>query len=119
MSDSVFIKGLRVETVIGVYDWERNITQPLIIDLELACDTQKAAASDSLHDALDYAAISQRAVEIAEASSFQLIEALAERIVTTILDEFSAVETVRLTLQKPTAVSAADTVGLVIKRSRC
>ncbi len=43
MSDSVFIKGLRVETVIGVYDWERNITQPLIIDLELACDTQKAA----------------------------------------------------------------------------
>ena len=119
MSDIVFIKGLSVETVIGVYDWERNITQPLIIDLELTCDTQKAGVSDSLHDAVDYAAISQRTVAIAQASSCQLIEALAERIVTTILDEFSAVETVTLTLQKPTAVSAAETVGLVIKRPRC
>lgn len=115
MSDSVFIKGLRVETVIGVYDWERNITQPLIIDLELACDTQKAAASDSLHDALDYAAISARVIEVCRASSHQLIETLAEQLATLVLADFSVTK-VKLTITKPGAVAEATGVGVVIER---
>jgi len=76
VSDKVFINGLRAETVIGVYDWERKIRQPLLVDLELATDVAKAAETDSIEHALDYATISNRVVQEVEASSHQLIETL-------------------------------------------
>lgn len=117
MSDRIFIKGLTVETVIGVYDWERNITQPLVIDLELSCDTQKAAVSDCIDDALDYAAISARIMEVCRASSHQLIETLAEQLATLVLADFS-VTNVKLTITKPGAVAQATGVGVVIERGR-
>lgn len=115
MKDRIFIKGLTVETVIGVYDWERNITQPLIIDLELSCDTQKAAASDCIDDALDYAAISSRIIEVCRASSHQLIETLAEQLASIVLAEYNVVG-IKLSLAKPGAVAEAVGVGVVIER---
>jgi len=115
MSDKVFISGLRAETVIGVYDWERNIRQPLVFDIEMATDVKAAAKDDDLTQAIDYAAISQRVIEVTETSSFQLIETLAEHLAAIILKEFG-VGWVQIRVLKPTAVAEADAVGVQIQR---
>ncbi len=115
MPDKILIHGLRVETVIGVYDWERTIRQPLVIDLELATDASGAAATDQISHALDYAAISSRVMEEAAASSFQLIETLAEHLASLVLREFG-VGWLQVRIMKPTAVPDADGVGVVIER---
>jgi dihydroneopterin aldolase len=113
--DTVFIRGLRVDTVIGVYAWERSIRQTLVLDLELASDNRRAAAADRIEDALDYAAISARLLTYIEDSEFQLIETLAERAAAIVQDEFN-VPWLRLSLAKPGAVAAAAAVGVVIER---
>ena len=113
--DTVFIRGLRAEAIIGCYDHERTIRQPLIIDLELATDVASGAATDQLEDALDYAAISQRVIAEVEASSYQLIESLAEHLAGLIRTDF-AVPWLRIVVTKPTAVAEADAVGVVIER---
>ena len=113
--DTVFIHGLRADAIIGCYDHERTIRQPLIIDLELATDVASGAATDQLQDALDYAAISQRVIAEVEASSHQLIETLAEHLAQLIRSDFG-VSWLRLVVTKPTAVSEAHAVGVVIER---
>tara|TARA_R110001599_G_scaffold353591_1_gene594128 strand:+ start:19698 stop:20054 length:357 start_codon:yes stop_codon:yes gene_type:complete len=113
--DIVYISELRADTVIGVYDWERRVRQTVVLDLELASDNRRAAASDGVEDALDYAAISARLLSFIEASEFQLIETLAERVATLLLEEF-AVPWLRLRLAKPGAVAAAREVGVLIER---
>ena len=113
--DTVFIKGLKAASVIGCYDWERDIRQTLVIDLELKTDFTRAAETDALEDALDYAAISQRITSVCEASRFQLLEALSEHLANLLLAEF-AISGLRLTINKPGAVSEAETVGVVIER---
>ena len=113
--DTVFIKGLKAASVIGCYDWERDIRQTLVIDLELKADFARAAQSDALEDAPDYAAISQRVIAVCDESRFQLLEALAEHLSAIVLTEFS-VQSLRMTITKPGAVSEADGVGVVIER---
>jgi dihydroneopterin aldolase len=113
--DIVYIKGLRADTVIGVYDWERSVRQQLVLDLELASDNRRAAAGDCIEDALDYAAIAARLLAYIEESEFQLIETLAERLADILRDEF-AVSWLRLRLAKPGAVARAAEVGVVIER---
>lgn len=114
--DQVFIKGLAVEAVIGVYDWERTILQPLVLDLDLGWDIRAAAAGDDLSATLDYAAVSQRVLGFVGASKFLLVEALAENVATMIMQEFS-VPWVRLRVTKPGAVSqASGGVGVLIER---
>ena len=113
--DTVFVRGLRADAIIGCYDYERTIRQPLIIDLELASNVAGGAATDQLEDALDYAAISQRVIAEVEASSYQLIETLAEHVAQLIRTDF-AVPWLRLVVTKPTAVPEADAVGVVIER---
>ena len=76
--DTVFIKGLQATSVIGCYDWERDIRQTLVVDIELKADFTRAAQTDALADALDYAAISQRVIAVCDESRYQLLEALAE-----------------------------------------
>lgn len=115
MNDKVFILGLRADAIIGVYDWERDIRQPLEFDIEIATDITAAAADDDLTKAVDYAAISKRVLEEVEASSFQLIESLAEHLATMILREFQ-VRWLQLRVMKPTAVPDADGVGVLIER---
>ena len=115
MSDKVFISGLRAETVIGVYDWERSIRQPLVFDIEMAADVTAAARDDDLTKAIDYAAISQRVIDEVQSSSFQLIETLAEHLARIILNDFG-VSWVQLRVLKPTAVAQADAVGVQIQR---
>lgn len=113
--DIVFIRELRIETVIGIYEWERNIKQPVILDLEMGTDIARAAVSDAIQDTLNYKAVSKRLIEFVEASEFQLVETLAEHCAAIVLHEFQ-VPWVRLTLNKIGAVSAARDVGVIIER---
>lgn len=115
MTDSVMIEGLAVETVIGVYDWEREVTQRLLIDLELAWDNRVPAASDDVADALDYAAVSERVSGYLKAAQPQLLETAAEGISDLLQREFG-VRWLRLVLRKPGAVPAAACVGVAIER---
>ena len=113
--DTVFIRGLKAKAVVGVFDWEKQIRQNLIFDLDLRADVARAAASDTLEDAVDYKAISQRVVEFVEDSRYQLVEALAEAVARVIREEF-AVSWVRVRIAKPFAVRTAQEVGVVIER---
>ncbi len=113
--DIVFIRDLQVETVIGIYDWERKIRQIISIDLDMANDIQKAASSDSIDDTLSYKTVAKRLVEFIEQSEYELVEALAEKICAIVREEF-AVPWVRLTLSKPGAVRGSRAVGVIIER---
>lgn len=113
--DIVFIKDLRVDTVIGVYDWERAIRQTVSLDLEMHCDVAAAAKSDSIDDALDYKAVAKRLIAFVGESQFQLVETLAERCAAIVLEEFS-VDWLRLRIAKPGAVRGSREVGVVIER---
>ena len=113
--DTVFIKGLKAKATIGVFDWEQQIRQNVILDIDLRTDVARAAASDTLAEAVDYKAISQRVVEFVESSKYQLVESLAEEIARIIREEFS-VSWVRVRIAKPFAVRTAQEVGVVIER---
>jgi len=115
--DRVFIENLTVETVIGIFDWEREIKQAVSLDLEMDFDIRAAAASDSIADALDYKAVSKRLIGFIERSQFQLVEALAERCAAIVLEEFP-VARLRLKLSKPGAVRGSSAVGVIIERQR-
>ena len=113
--DIIFIRDLRIDTVIGIYDWERSIKQTLHFDVEMATNIRKAAATDLIEDTLNYKAVAKRVITFVEDSSFQLVETLAERVAELILEEFS-VPWLRLTLNKAGAVRGAQGVGVIIER---
>jgi dihydroneopterin aldolase len=115
VSDLVFIRGLRVDTVIGVYGWERTVRQTLVLDLELAADIAGPAATDDVDRALDYDAVCQRLRRYGAESEWQLVESFAEGAAALLREEF-AVPWLRLRLAKPGAVAGADDVGVVIER---
>ena len=113
--DIVYIRDLKIETVIGIFDWERRIRQTVSLDLEMATDIRKAAASDDIKDALDYKAVSKRLITFVGESEFLLVETMAEKIAGIVLDEFN-VPWLRLRLSKPGAVRGAQDVGVIIER---
>jgi dihydroneopterin aldolase len=113
--DIVFIRALRIETTIGIYDWEKAIQQPVVLDLEMASDIARGAARDRIEDALDYKAVSKRLKQFVSESRFELVETLAERVAGIIREEFG-VPWVRLTLNKVGAVTDAEGVGVIIER---
>ena len=115
--DRVFIEGLEIEALIGIYDWERRIRQTLVFDLEMAFDNRVPAASDDIADTLNYKDVSKRLIEYVGASDFGLVETLAERCAAIVLDEFDVAH-VRLKLSKPGAVRGARAVGVIIERTR-
>lgn len=115
--DIIFLRDLRIDTLIGIYDWERRVKQTISLDLEMATDIRKAAATDTIDDTLNYKAVAKRVIAFVEASEFQLVETLAERIAEIILSEFN-VPWVRLTLNKTGAVRGARDVGVIIERGR-
>ena len=115
--DKIFIRGLKTETIIGIFDWERQVKQTVVIDIEISTDIRKAALSDSIADALNYKRVAKRVLSFVEASNFHLVEALAEHIAMLILDEFG-VAWVSLVLSKPGAVRGSRDVGVVLERDR-
>ncbi|MEX2495369.1 MAG: dihydroneopterin aldolase [Woeseia sp.] len=113
--DTIFLHDLRVETVVGIWDWERKIRQTVSIDLELAADIRRAAKTDSIDDTLNYKAVAKRVQQFVGDSSFQLVETLAERIAALVLEEFD-VPWVQVRVNKPGAIRGARDVGVLIRR---
>ena len=113
--DTVFINNLAVETVIGVYDWERAVQQRLLIDLELAWDNAVPGVSDNVADALDYQAVSEQVTRHLKSHHYQLLEAAAEHLAADLRQTFG-LAWLRLSIRKPGAVPAADAVGVTIER---
>ncbi len=113
--DIVFLRGLRIETVIGIYDWEKAIRQTVVLDIEMASDVARGAATDRIEDALDYKAVSRRLKQFVSEAKFELVETLAEHCARIVREEFG-VPWVRLALNKAGAITDADGVGVVIER---
>ncbi|MET1023280.1 MAG: dihydroneopterin aldolase [Pseudoxanthomonas sp.] len=117
MDDLIFIDGLQVQALIGVYDFEREATQPLVLDVEMTVDTRSAGGSDALADTVDYAVVAQAIETVCAQSGFALVEALAETIAVQLLRDFP-IQQVVLRVTKPQAVPAARGVGVRIVRQR-
>ncbi|HET7396817.1 MAG TPA: dihydroneopterin aldolase [Gammaproteobacteria bacterium] len=113
--DIVFIRDLRIDTVVGVYDWERRIRQTVIFDLDMGTDIRRAAASDKIDDTLDYKTVAKRIIQYVSEQEFQLVETLAENVAGIVMTEFK-VPWVKVTLHKPGAVSGSKSVGIIIER---
>lgn len=114
-NDLIYIRDLRVETVIGLFEWERRIPQVLVLDLMMRTDIRKAAATDSIEDTLDYKSVSKRVVSFIKASEYQLVESLAESVAKLIIQDFS-VPWLRLEVNKTGALRGARDVGVIIER---
>ncbi len=115
--DKIFIHALKAEAIIGIYDWERQVRQTVLIDLEFAADIRKAALTDSIDDTLNYKRVAKRILAFVEGSQFHLVETLAEHVAMLVLDEFG-ISWVRITLSKPGAVRSSRDVGVSVERDR-
>ena len=113
--DIVFINDLRIETIIGIYDWERKVKQTISLDLEMGTDIRKSAATDAIEDTLNYKAVAKRLIVFVGDSEYQLVETLAEKITDIVLAEFD-VPWLKLTVHKPGAVRGSRDVGVMIER---
>ena len=115
--DRIFLHDLRVETIVGIWDWERKIRQTVSIDLEMGADIRRAAATDSIDDTLNYKLIAKRVQQFVSDSSFQLVETLAEKIAEVVLSDFD-VPWVEVRVNKPGAIRRARDVGVKIRREK-
>jgi len=113
--DIIFLGGLKIDTIIGIYDWERVTKQTVILDIEMAFDIQKAAETDDIQYTLDYKTVSRRIISFVETSQFFLVEKLISEIADIIRNEFN-VSWVKITLNKKGAISGASDVGIIIER---
>ncbi|MCY4362582.1 MAG: dihydroneopterin aldolase [Gammaproteobacteria bacterium] len=113
--DIIYLNDLRIDTVIGIYEWERRTKQTVIFDIEMAADIRKAAQSDNIDDTLSYKTVAKRLISYVSTSEFELIETLAEQVAGILLDEFK-VPWCRLRLNKRGAVRGVRDVGIIIER---
>ena len=107
--DKIFIHALKTEAIIGIFDWERQVKQTVVIDIEISADVAKAALSDSIHDTLNYKRIAKRVLAFVEESKFHMVETLAERIAMLLLEDFGS---------KPGAIRSSRDVGVMLERDR-
>jgi len=115
--DTIFLSDMRIETTVGIWDWERKIKQTVSIDLEMGADIRRAAASDSIEDTLNYKSVAKRVQQFVGESGFQLVETMAEKIAETVLAEFD-VPWIRVSVNKPGAIRGAKGVGIKIFRRK-
>jgi dihydroneopterin aldolase len=113
--DIIYLRDLRINTVIGIYDWERRMKQTIILDIEMGTDIRKAANSDNIDNTLNYKAVAKRLIKFVGDSEYELVEALAEKITEIIMTEFD-VPWCRLSLNKKGAVRGVRDVGVIIER---
>ncbi len=116
MKDRIIIQDLRLSAIVGVNRWEKAAPQIVAVDLEIAAEAAKAAATDRIADTIDYKRLSRDVAELAASQPFELVETLAEAIATLVLDKHGA-PWVKVTLRKPWALRSARDVGVVIERS--
>jgi dihydroneopterin aldolase len=115
--DKIFIHALKTEAIIGIFDWERQVKQTVIVDIEISADVAKAALSDSIDDTLNYKRVAKRVLKFVEESKFHLVETLAEHIAMLLLEEFG-IAWVGLSLSKPGAIRSSRDVGVTLERDR-
>lgn len=115
--DTIFLSDMRIETTVGIWDWERKIKQTVSIDLEMGADIRRAASSDSIEDTLNYKSVAKRVQQFVGDSGFQLVETMAEKIAETVLSEFD-VPWIRVTVNKPGAIRGSKGVGIKIFRRK-
>lgn len=113
--DKIFLSDLKIDTIIGIWEWERRIRQTVVIDLEMSADIARAAATDEVADTLNYKLVAKRIQGFVADSSFQLVETLAERIAGIIREEFD-VAWVKVRVNKPGAIRGSKAVGVLIER---
>ena len=113
--DIVYIRDLRIETIIGIYDWEREVKQTVSLDLDMAHDIRQAGETDDIQYALNYKSIAKRLIAFIEGSEFLLLERMAEEVAAIVLNEFS-VPWLRLRVSKPGALRGSKDVGILIQR---
>lgn len=113
--DKIFLSELKIDTIIGIWEWERRIRQTVVIDLEMSADIARAAATDEVADTLNYKLVAKRVKGFVADSSFQLVETLAERIAAIIREEFD-VAWVKVRVNKPGAIRGSKAVGVLIER---
>lgn len=117
MMDKIFIHALKTEAIIGIFDWERQVKQTVIVDIEISADIGKAALSDSIDDTLNYKRVAKHVLAFVEESKFHLVETLAQHIAMLILEDFG-IAWVRLSLSKPGAIRNSRDVGVMLERDR-
>jgi 7,8-dihydroneopterin aldolase/epimerase/oxygenase len=115
--DKIFVHALKTETIVGIFDWERQVKQAVVVDIEFSADIAKAALSDSIDDTLNYKGVAKRVLAFVDESSFHLVETLAEHVAMLILEEFG-VSWVSITLSKPGAIRNSRDVGVMLERTR-
>jgi dihydroneopterin aldolase len=113
--DKIFIHALKAEAIIGIYEWERQVRQTVLVDIEIGADIRKAALTDSIEDTLNYKRVAKKVLAFVEASQFQLVETLAEHLAMLTLEEFG-VPWVRIVVSKPGAVRSSKDVGVSVER---
>ena len=116
-TDIIYLNDLKIETIIGIFDWERCVKQTISLDIEMATDIRRAAQTDAIEDTLDYKAVSKRLIDFIAASEFQLVETLAERSAQLLLEEFG-ISWVKLRINKTGAIRGARDVGVLIERGQ-
>ena len=114
--DTIFLEQVKVETKLGVPEWERMVAQTVILDIEIGYDLARAGKSDAIADTIDYGAVVSRIRETLAEHHFQLVEALAEHVAQLILKEFKA-EIVKIKVAKPAILAGLKALGVVIERS--
>jgi 7,8-dihydroneopterin aldolase/epimerase/oxygenase len=114
--DKIFIHALKTETIVGIFEWERQVKQTVVMDIEFSADIRTAATSDSIDDTLNYKAVAKRVLTFVEESSFHLVETLAEHVAMLILEEFG-VSRVSIVLSKPGAIRNSRDVGVMLERT--
>lgn len=118
MHDIIYIEQLATEAIIGIYDWEREQTQPLYFDIEMEVPIFSAAQSDAIGDTVDYAKVSDFVCEYVGQSRVELLETLLESLSSELFARFSGIQHLKIKVSKPQAVPQAKTVGLIINRQR-
>lgn len=116
--DAIIIEGLKVDTVVGCFNWERQIIQPLMLDLTIHNDLSQAAQSDELEDTLNYAQICELAAQVIQQAQPKLIEHAAQLVLESLFTTFSSIESIIITIRKPAIIAQATAVGIRLERNR-
>ncbi len=116
--DFILIEGLKVETVIGCFAWERQIKQPLLLDLNISTSLEQAASSDELEDTLNYAEICEISAKVIIDAAPKLIEHAAKLVLNALFTTYSSIESIKITIRKPAIIAEAHSVGISLERHR-
>ncbi len=116
--DAIIIEGLKVETVVGCFNWERQIIQPLMLDMIIQTDLEQASNSDDLDHTLYYAKICEIAAKVIQDAKPELIEHAAKLVINALFSTFHAIESINITIRKPAIIAQANSVGIRLERHR-